>query len=123
MCISRERGAALGLVIITAVVFAVAAFAALTMALSRAQVANTIGPERLRSNYAAEAGLVWAMERLWADPTWGSGVGGPPDLVVPNDMNGDGVIAPGEGVSVDVQIAACGGPPCPDRQLQATVVY
>jgi len=118
----NNRGAALGLVIVTAAIFAVAAFAALTMALSRAQVATVIGPERLRASYAAEAGLVWAMERLWTTPAWGSPPGNV-DLVVPNDMNGDGVIAAGEGVSVDVIFVACGGPPCPDRQLQARVVY
>lgn len=115
---SREQGAVLGLVIVTAAVFMVAAFAALTMALSRAQVANTIGVERLRAAYSAEAGIVWAMQRLWLNPSWASGAG--VDLTVPSDMDGNGVIAAGEGLGVDVLYAPCGTPPC---QLQAKVVY
>ncbi len=115
---SREQGAVLGLVIVTAAVFMVAAFAALTMALSRAQVANTIGVDRLRATYSAEAGIVWAMQRLWANPAWSSGAG--VDLTVPSDLDGNGVIAAGEGLAVDVLYTPCGVPPC---TLQARVVY
>ena len=118
----NERGIALGIVILTSVVFAVAAFAVLTMALSRMQVSRATGASRLRSTYAAEAGLVWAMQQLWADSTWGSGAGSI-DHTVPYDMNGDGTIAAGEGIGVDVIIASCGAPPCPDRVLQTKVTY
>ncbi len=114
----NERGIALGIVILTAVVFAVAAFAVLTMALSRMQVSSTVGARRLKATYAAEAGLVWAMQQLWENPTTWSAAGG---TVLPFDIDGDGTISPGEGVTVIMP--ACGASPCPDRPLQAKVTY
>lgn len=108
-----ERGVALGIVILSAIVFSVAAFAVLTMSLSRAQTAE-LTEDRLRARYAAEAALVWAMQRLWVDQTWSSGLG----IDLPFDIDGDGSIAAGEGV--DVSIPAC-GPPCPNRTLEAKV--
>ena len=63
-----ERGFALMMVLITAVVFTVAAFAALTIAVSGAQQMTVISDDHLRARYSAEAGLVWAMQWLWAHP-------------------------------------------------------
>ena len=57
---SNERGIALGLVIITAMVFSIAAFAALTMSMARINQ-SAYNVRRLQARYAAEAGLVWAM--------------------------------------------------------------
>jgi len=59
-----ERGAALGIVILSSIVFSVAAFAVLNMSMSRAQTA-AFEEGRLRARYAAEAGLVKAMQLLW----------------------------------------------------------
>ncbi len=116
----RNQGAiALGVVMITAIVFSVAAFAALTAANSRAAIARNLSGPRLKAAYAAEAGLVWAMQKLYADPTAFNSAGGSIDL--PFDVNGDGAISGGEGV--DIILAACAAEPCPDRALQAKVTY
>ena len=64
----NERGVALGAVIMTAVVFSVAAVAALTMVLSRANLLKFADESRLRARFAAEAGLVWAAQQLFEDP-------------------------------------------------------
>ena len=116
---ARQGAVVLGVVIITAIVFSVTAFAALTVANSRASVARILGASRLRAVYAAEAGLVWAMQQLYDDSPAFSSAAGTIDL--PWDVNGDGAVSPGEGV--DVEIAACGVPPCFDRELKATVTY
>ena len=104
-----ERGIALGVVIITAVVFSVAAFAILTLSMGGAQQAGSYA-RRLKARYAAEAGLVWATQRLWGTPTWTSSAG--TDLTV-------------GGMNVDVTLSACPAPPalCDNRRLEAKVTY
>ena len=65
----QNRGSALGMVIITGVVFAIAAFAMLTMSFSGAShPAGT--PQSFRARYAAEAGLVRASEQLWINSAY-----------------------------------------------------
>ena len=68
--LKHERGIALAMVIVMAVVFSIAAFTSLTVALSafRRQTKGVSSSSELRARYAAEAGLVYAMERLWANP-------------------------------------------------------
>ena len=74
-----ERGVALGVVIITALIFAIAAFAFLNVVLSQVQRAEG-NLSRLRAAYAAESGLVWATQRLWRDANYPSA--GPPSTCI-----------------------------------------
>ena len=66
---NNERGVALGMVIVMALIFAVAAFGVMTLSVSRNQTSSRQA-YRLRAQYAAEAGLVQATQRLWRDPTY-----------------------------------------------------
>ena len=105
------------MVLIAALVFSVALFAVLNMSLSHQQ-ASSYNYSRYRSRYAAEAGMVWAMQKLWANPTWGSAAGwtsGSDPLI---DTDGDGTPE----TQVDIIIPPC-TQPCPSRTLQAKVVY
>jgi hypothetical protein len=103
---SHQRGiGALGILIGTAIVFAVAAFAILVMALSAAQQSKEVHEDRLRALYAAEGGLVWAMQQLWANPGWSGGS---------TTVNG---------VGVTVTIPRCSASPCEPRTLQARASY
>lgn len=74
----EQRGAALAMVVLVAVCFSIAAFTALILALSRARTKDFY-KRRAVAQYAAEAGLVWATQRLWADGTY-CGVPGPPPI-------------------------------------------
>ena len=65
----HERGLALGIVIITAVIFAIVAYAVLEMSVNKSQLSG-YEEKRVRARYAAEAGLVQAYEKLWSDPTY-----------------------------------------------------
>jgi len=60
----EQRGAALAMVLAVAVCFSIAAFTALILALSRPRTKDFY-KRRAVAQYAAEAGLVWAMQRLW----------------------------------------------------------
>lgn len=113
----NDQGLALGIVILFAFVFGVAALAALTVGLSRVQSSQEFG-NRVQGRYAAEAGLVWAMQKLYDTPTWNSPAGA---IDLPLDVNGNGTIDAGEGV--DIILAPCGATPCEERTLQAKVVY
>jgi hypothetical protein len=110
----NDRGMVLGVVILTAVVFAIVAFGALTVALGGGQRAKQFHHERLRARYAAEAGVVWAMQQLWADPSWFSEAGGPPDFRLDDGTSK---------VDVDLVIPPCTLAPCENRRLEARVVY
>jgi len=103
----NEKGIIFGLVIASAFVFSVAAFMVLTMTHARFQRVG-FETQRLKAHYAAEAGLVWAMQQLWVTPTWSSGAG--TDLTI-------------ETYPVDVTIAACSQTPCEDRTLKAKVSF
>ena len=61
----NERGIALGLVLIATVIFGIAAFGLLFMAMSQSQQQSFLSEDRLRARYAAEAGLVMAMQEMW----------------------------------------------------------
>ena len=61
-----ERGVVLGIVLITSVIFGIAAFGLLSLALGQAWQATAVSEDRIRARYAAETGLVKVMQRLWA---------------------------------------------------------
>ena len=63
-----ERGVVLGIAIITSVIFGIAAFGLLSMAVNQAAQTNFIGEDRIRDRYVAESGLVNVMQRLWTFP-------------------------------------------------------
>ena len=68
----NDRGIVLGTVVMMAVLFAIGAFAALMTALTRMRIT---GSERqnFEARYAAEGGLVYAMQRLWVNPAYSGG--------------------------------------------------
>jgi hypothetical protein len=68
MRIQGERGVVLGIILITAVIFGIAAFGLLSFAVNQAGQANFVGEDRIRARYTAESALVWAMQELWANP-------------------------------------------------------
>ena len=107
-----ERGVVLGLVIITSIIFGIAAFGLLIFAMSRLRVSGYLGPERLRAGYAAEAGVVMAMQELWANPA--DCAFGPYNL----DTNGDGSLE----TTVTVTAVPCPGPGALSK-LQAKVTF
>jgi Tfp pilus assembly protein PilX len=65
----NQRGAVLGLVIISSVIFGIAAFGLLSLAVNRSRQTGYISIDRIRARYAAEAGLVKAMQELWVNPS------------------------------------------------------
>ena len=62
-----RRGLVMGLVVITAVVMAIAAYSALFVALSLARLPSPFDATRVKARFASEAGVVWATERLYED--------------------------------------------------------
>lgn len=120
---TNERGLGVLLaVMITAFVFSVSAFAALLMALSRASQGSPINPARIRARYAAEAGIVWSLAKLWNDPTWSSKAGkgkGAKTNDFDMDTDGDAILD----TEVDIIIPGCAKAPCEDRILQSKVEY
>ena len=71
-----QRGSILVISILTALVCGIGAYAMLMIAMASARTA-TFFPGRSTARYAAEAGIVWAQDRLMDDPTY-CGVPGPP---------------------------------------------
>ena len=113
-----ERGVVLGLVIVTSIIFGIAAFGLLIFAMSRLRVSNYLGADRFRAGYAAEAGLVKAMQELWRDPNdcaFGPANNGVYTLDTYND--GD----PSNDTTVTVTTTGC--PPAPGTKLQAKVTF
>ncbi len=107
--LQNKRGAVLTFTLVMAFLFAVAAYADIMMALSQAEQARFF-KERPAARYASESGVVWAMQRLWQDPTWSSAAGNV-DFTMP------------DGTPVDVIIPPCVNNPCEDRAIQAKVAY
>ena len=106
----NDRGIALGVVLMTAVIFSVAAFAVLTMALSGQQRLKVLSKDHLSAQYAAEAGVVWVMQRLWNDPTYCAN--NTPLPSPPNPING---------LTVNVTVTNCGANN--PHQINAKVIY
>ena len=113
-----ERGMALGIVLMTSIVFAIAAYGVLTMAVSRAQQEDFFGDRRIRAHMAAEAGLVWAMQKLWADSNECAAFAGPNDFIIDTYDDAD----PLNDTTVDIIRIGCPAPG-PTSKLQAQVVY
>jgi Tfp pilus assembly protein PilX len=90
---TQERGAALTITIMIALITAIALYAILMMASSQARQA-AFTASRLRARYAAEIGLVWAQQRLRDNPAY---CGDPDPPVV-------------GGVAIDVVMTDCGTP-------------
>lgn len=105
----NERGAVLTFTLVMAFLFAVAAYADIMMAVSQAEQSR-FWKERPKARYASESGIVWAMQRLWEDPTWSSPAGNV-DFTMP------------DGTPVDVIVAPCSNNPCEDREISAEVAY
>ena len=92
----NERGAVLGIVLLSSLVFSIASLAMLSMATSHTQ-ASRHEADKLRARYAAEAGLVRAMEKLWNDPTY---CGEAWSI----DTNGDGTAE----TTINITVTNCG---------------
>ena len=110
----NERGVVLGLVIITSVIFGIAAFGILMLAMSRLRVGNVLGEGRLRAQYAAEAGLVMAMQKMW-DPANCAALGSPYNLDTNNDGTND--------TTVTVTVTPCPIASGVPSKLQAKVTF
>ncbi len=96
-----ERGAALGLVIASALVCSIASYYILRLAVSQSMGANFF-QGRAESRYLAEAALVWATQKLAVDPTYcGSDVR--------LDTNGDGVADANDAPTITVKVSNCTG--------------
>ena len=103
---TQERGAALfGTAVATAIVSSIAAYAALTIAMSQARQGKVLH-ERPRTHYAAEAALVVAQERLWRNPNdcAGAPIGGTAQVTQGIDTDGTG----GADTFVDLSWTNCG---------------
>lgn len=101
----------MSLVIITAVIFGIAAYTALFMAVSRLRRSGSLTVRQVQASLAAQGGMAWAMQKLIDDPTWGSAAGDV-DLTL-------------NGMQVDVIVPRCPSPPCDpaNRSLRVRVVY
>ena len=114
----KERGMVLGIVVVMALVFSAAAFAALNVALSRSRRPGVFSNERyLRARYAAEAGVVWATQQLWGNPT--ECFSASPDHLVDDDGNSATPAIP-----VDIVATPCPTASPPNEVvLRAVVTY
>ncbi|HEX9780400.1 MAG TPA: hypothetical protein VGB20_04220 [bacterium] len=112
--IRGERGAVLGLMIILAFVAAIVAYGNVMMAISQSRQSQW-WHERPPARYAAEAGLVIAQERLWANPNYCAS-----NDVVPIDVDGNGSTTDPGDLSVAITVQPCGSP---TRTITTKVVY
>lgn len=102
---NNERGAVLAIVLATSVIFGIAAFGLLSLTVNKTRQTAYLGEGRLRARYAAEGGVVMAMQELWEDPT--DCTFGPYDV---------------GGTAVTVTRTGCPAPG-PSSQLRATVTW
>ena len=108
----NTRGAALGIVIMIALVCGVASYFVLFLATSEARHSRFFH-ERAVARQAAEAGLVIAMQRLWGDPAYcGAGGTGNETFNIP---------AGADLIPVTISISDCN--PANRKQLSARVDY
>ena len=116
----RERGSTLVVVLITAVVFSITAVGVLFLSLALTQRAQH-SKGRLRASYAAESGLVWAMERLWNDPAYpaSSCITVPCPSCTPGQDLTDTLSV--DTTQVTITVRNCG--PGNEHQLSAKVTY
>ena len=102
------RGAVLIVVMVTAFLIAIAIYTTLFLAISQARYA-VFYRSRTQARYAAEAGLVWAQQRLWQTPS--ECFGASPDWTLPTTPP----------TNIEVTRTPCPGPP--PSTLTATVTY
>ena len=98
---NNQRGLVLGMVILSALMFSAAAVAVLNLSATSSYTADRQA-NRLQARYAAEAGLVWAMQHLWVDDAYC----GDPD---PSPING---------CTVNIEVTNCNDKN--NRQIRAT---
>jgi len=65
----NERGIILALLFVGAILLTTAAFAVMAISVNRLSIVRK-SYDRYQSQYAAEAGLVWAMQQLWVNPSF-----------------------------------------------------
>jgi hypothetical protein len=94
-----NRGIALGVVLLMAIVFTIAAVGLLALALSAGKRNRVVFGDRLEARYAAEAGIVFAMQQLWFNQNYPDANCGPglpnrgktmTDASLNIDVDGDG---------------------------------
>ena len=107
----HRRGISLGVVILTSVVFSIAAYAILFMMMGLKQ-RSRFYEQNIRVRYATEAGMVWATQRLWVSPN--ECFNGNPDFFIDDDAN---PLTPD--IGVDIIRNPCAG----NSTLQAKVIY
>ncbi len=103
---NHERGAALAMMIMMALVASISIYAILFMASSQARQA-AFTASSVRARYAAEVGLVWAQQQLRADSTY---CGNPPP-------------PPIQGMAINVIVNEGVCPPPASPKIRVTVVY
>ena len=104
---SDQKGAVLGLAILTALIGSIASYAMLASAMSQAHHAKFFR-DRTRARYLAEAGVVIAQQRLLANPSYTA-------VNEPVDVDGDS--AP------DVQLTVSNLGVGNSKQIDARSVY
>ena len=110
-----QRGVLLTLAVIIAVIGAIASMTVLQLAYYQTRHAR-FHRLHLVSQYAAEAGVVWAQERLLQNPASCAAMNAAnPDVPIDHDSNG--ATPP---INVDVTVAPCPGA---DMRVTARVVY
>jgi hypothetical protein len=104
LLMNRERGAALAITIMIAVIMSISIYAILVMASSQARQA-AFNQSSIRARYAAEVGLVWAQQRLRADSTY-CGDPPPPPIggMVINVIVNEGVCPPPASPKIRVEV-------------------
>ena len=123
MMLRNERGAVLGLAIAVALLASIITFAVLQAAMNQSQIGKFYF-DRTRSRYAAEAGIVWAQQRLRLNPAFTDPLDGAADCVMPA-AGGNIVCIPAPlpvGIGIDVWVPGCAPPPC-RQTIQSKVVY
>lgn len=102
-----ERGAALVIAGITAILCAVGVYIVLLMATAQARHGKFFR-QRNTARYAAEAAMVQAMQKLWANPAYCGGT--------------ETVAVPGGSEAVAVTVTNCGAA-VPGKTVRATASY
>ena len=97
---NRERGAALAITIMIALIMSISIYAILVMASSQARQA-AFNLSSIRARYAAEVGLVWAQQQLRANSNYCGDPDPPPTAVA------------GMSINVIVNEGVCPPPPSP----------
>ncbi len=120
------RGAALGIVIMTALVCSIAAYFILIVSLSQARIGAAL-ERRTQARHLAEAGLVIAMQKLKAEATTpyppgcvGGNIGSTmttPEFVDTNNIGGAAAPDP----AVQITVTNCG--PARSHRLSARAVF